>query len=247
MQHPTVLRIRSAGAAQGLIQALRPAFTSAQSVTLSAEYANVGATFEQVVRETDSGIGACALAVLTPPFLARLQEAFGTRVRAAGSLGFAATGLVSAEDGHAYPIESSAVLRQTLESLDALLAPDMENSTGGRQLRHVLEGLGVRESLAPRIRAFAGGAAAVGALAEYQGSGARVLACAQGTEVAQAGGVRFLGGFPGAYALATEYVVAVIDGPAAGAAHEFAQAMTGASALAVRRACGFSSEPAEGR
>jgi molybdate transport system substrate-binding protein len=102
----------------------------------------------------------------------------------------------------------------------------------------VLAGLGLADTLAPRLRTFPNGATAMAALAQAPEAGA--VGCTQVTEILFTPGVRLTGLLPPPYELATTYTAAVTaraKEPALGA--ELVAALSAAEAAGARRQCGF--------
>lgn len=234
------LYIKSAGAAQGLITALSGAFRSHHAIELHCEYEAAGAAYDSTLVAALAGHPP-GLVVLTPPLLDRLSQTLRTGVRRVGSLGTVVTGLVARSDGGPYNISTVDALRSSLSELDLLLVPDLEKSTGGRHLAHVLQSLGMNRVGGPPMQEYAGGAEAVAALLQI-GAGRRVLACAQRTELLDLPNVTFVGEFPATLHLSTEYVLGVIEGEEAFMAERFAGLLTDSTNAGLRRKCGF--EPA---
>lgn len=202
------VHILSAGAARVWIEQTLSATSWADLATYCARYAALQSTLGEVNRCLAQGL-PCHLTVLTPDTARTLQQAWPGQVECLGSLGRAATGwVVLASDQQTYDISTPAALRQTLRELDVLLMPDLQASSGGRHLGHVLQQLGLTAGDVQAMRSFAGGAQAVAALADHAGS--RVMACAQSTEVQGASHVRYLGPFPSPHDLSTEYVVVLV-------------------------------------
>jgi hypothetical protein len=165
-------------------------------------------TLDEVNRRLEEGQD-CHLCVLTPVAIRTLQTRWPNRIDALGSLGQAETGWVSlAGDGQSYDVATAQALRQTLVSLDVLLVPDLQQSSGGRHLEHVLDQLAIPAADMPAVQSYAGGAQAVAALSAHAGQ--RVMACAQSTEVQAASHAHYLGPFPAPHGLFTEYAVAAV-------------------------------------
>ncbi|MCP2091765.1 UNVERIFIED_ORG: molybdate transport system substrate-binding protein [Paraburkholderia sediminicola] len=228
------LTIKSAGAARGLIGMVSDAFCAHRRITLLADFAAVGTTFERV-SEAMREQRHCDLTVLTPALLLRLQQAFPLRVLSAGSLGSTMTCFACRGDVRAFDISTIETLRRTLSEVDAIYTGDIRQSTVGRHLVHMLETLGLTGDLRPNVVEFPGGAPAVAALGDAKDK--RVLAFAQRTEVLQNSGAVLAGPLPHAFRLATEYVLAVIDH--AQAAQDFAAFLTAESLANTRRESGF--------
>jgi hypothetical protein len=171
-------------------------------------YAALQSTLDEVNRRLEEAQD-CQLCVLTPDAIRSLQTRWPDRIDALGSLGQAETGWVSlAGDGQSYDVATVQALRQTLMSLDVLLVPDLQQSSGGRHLQRVLNQLAVPAADMPTVQPYAGGAQAVTALSVHAGQ--RVMACAQSTEVQAASHAHYLGPFPAPHGLFTEYAVAAV-------------------------------------
>jgi molybdate transport system substrate-binding protein len=229
-----LLYVKSAGAARGLIGSVSDVFTGRQQIELSAQFGAVGTTFDRV-REAMLAHDRCDLAVLTPALVRRLQDAFPQRVSPGGSLGSTVTCLACRGDAQSFDIATVDALRRTLSKLDVIFTGDTQQSTVGRHLSLVLERLGLVGELCPDVVSFAGGADAVAALGTAAGK--RALACAQLTEVRQHPEAVFVGPFPEAFHLATEYVLAIIDNGRP--ARDFAAFLTGSLVESARRESGF--------
>jgi hypothetical protein len=228
------LTIKSAGAARGLIGMVSDAFLARHRITLLADFAAVGTTFERV-SEAMRAQQHCDLTVLTPALLQRLEQAFPHRVSAAGSLGSTMTCFACRGDVRAFDVSTVETLRRTLGEVDAIYTGDTRQSTVGRHLVHMLETLGLTGDLRPNVVEFPGGAPAVEALDDAKDK--RVLAFAQRTEVLQNPGAVLVGPLPQTFRLATEYVLAVIDHSQP--AQDFAAFLTAESLASTRRESGF--------
>ena len=180
----------------------------AQLAQYRTRYAALQSTLDEVNRRLEEGQDS-HLCVLTPDAIRALQTRWPNRIDALGSLGQAETGWVSlAGDGQFYDVASVQALRQTLMSLDVLLVPDLQQSSGGRHLQRVLDQLAIPAADMPVMQSYAGGAQAVAALSGHAGQ--RVMACAQSTEVQAASHAHYLGPFPAPHGLSTEYAVALV-------------------------------------
>ncbi len=205
---PLQLHIFSAGAARVWIEQTVSAAAWSGLAKYSARYAALQSTLGEVNRCLSQGL-PCHLTVLTPDTARALQQAWPDQVECLGSLGRAATGwVVLASDQQTYDISTPAALTQTVRELDVLLVPDLQASSGGRHLGHVLQQLGLTEGDLKAMQSFPGGAQAVTALADH--AGVRVMACAQSTEVQGCDHARYLGPFPSPHDLSTEYVVVLV-------------------------------------
>ena len=204
----TLVDICSAGAGRVWVDQCLAMPQWAQMAQYRTRYAALQSTLDEVNRRLEEGQD-CHLCVLTPEAIRFLQTRWPERIDAVGSLGQAETGWVSlAGDAQSYDVATVQALRQTLMSLDVLLVPDLQQSSGGRHLQRVLDQLAIPAADMPVMQPYAGGAQAVAALSGHAGQ--RVMACAQSTEVQVASHAHYLGPFPAPHGLYTEYAVAVV-------------------------------------
>ena len=247
----TLVDICSAGAGRVWLEQCLALPQWVQMAQYRIRYAALQSTLDEVNRRLEDGQDS-HLCVLTPDAIRTLQTRWLDRIDALGSLGQAETGWVSlAEDGQSYDVATVQALRQTLMSLDVLLVPDLQQSSGGRHLQRVLDQLAIPASDMPAVQSYAGGAQAVAALSAYASQ--RVMACAQSTEVQAASHAHYLGPFPAPHGLFTEYAVAVVrphpdnhDPEAQTAwtvACDLARYLCSPSQQALRQALGFAEVP----
>jgi hypothetical protein len=204
----TLVDICSAGAGRVWLEQCLAMPQWAPMAQYRTRYAALQSTLDEVNRRLEEGQD-CHLCVLTPDVIRGLQSRWPNRIDALGSLGQAETGWVSlAGDGQSYDVVTVQALRQTLISLDVLLVPDLQQSSGGRHLQRVLDQLAIPAADMPAVQSYAGGAQAVTALSAHAGQ--RVMACAQSTEVQAASHAHYLGPFPAPHGLLTEYAVAAV-------------------------------------
>jgi hypothetical protein len=204
----TLVDICSAGAGRVWLEHCLALPQWAQMAQYRTRYAALQSTLDEVNRRLEEAQD-CHLCVLTPDAIRSLQTRWPDRIDALGSLGQAETGWVSlAGDGQSYDVVTVQALRQTLISLDVLLVPDLQQSSGGRHLQRVLDQLAIPAADMPAVQSYAGGAQAVTALSAHAGQ--RVMACAQSTEVQAASHAHYLGPFPAPHGLLTEYAVAAV-------------------------------------
>jgi hypothetical protein len=204
----TLVDICSAGAGRVWLEQCLAMPHWAQMAQYRTRFAALQSTLDEVNGRLEEGQD-CHLCVLTPDAIRTLQSRWPSRIDALGSLGQAETGWVSlAGDGQSYDVATAQALRQTLMSLDVLLVPDLQQSSGGRHLQRVLDQLDIPAAEMPAVQSYAGGAQAVAALTAHAGQ--RVMACAQSTEVQAASHAHYLGPFPAPHGLFTEYAVAAV-------------------------------------
>jgi len=135
-------------------------------------------------------------------------------------------------------IATAEALTTALRRASALYFPDAALSTAGAHVAAMLERLGIAEVLAPRLRMFANGRTAMGALAAA--ADASALGCTQASEIVATPGIVLVGALPAPYHLASVYSAAVSSSAASDApARRFVDLLAGGDSLALRRASGF--------
>jgi molybdate transport system substrate-binding protein len=135
-------------------------------------------------------------------------------------------------------IGTRAELRASLAAATGICVPDPERATAGVHFLKVLRALGLHDTLAPRLRSYPNGAAAMRALAELPERG--LVGCTQVTEITATSGVALVGPLPAPFDLATRYVAATCTGafdPAL--AQQWVAMLSGESSRALRRDAGF--------
>jgi molybdate transport system substrate-binding protein len=234
-----VLRVLSAGAAQGLIQALAPTLLASDGASITGRFGAVGAMKEAF----DAG-EPCDLIVLTDAMITAMT-ADGTALAASRApLGVVKTG-VAVKSGAPHPdVSTPQALARALEAADSIYVPDLQRSTAGQHFERVLRELGLLAPLGPRLRPFANGATAMRELA-LTGSPASI-GCTQVTEILFTPGVDLVARLPDRFELATIYSAAI----AARAveperARRFMDRLIHADQAPLRARCGFEALAAE--
>ncbi len=196
------LTILSAGAAKGVVSAMKPPFVAETGVDIEAAFGAVGAMKERLAAGEP-----CDLVILTAAMIATLEKDGQVEPRTVAPLGRVRTG-VAVRAGEALPdLRDSISLRRTLLAATGILFPDPERATAGIHFVSVLERLGIRAEVAARLRTFPNGAAAMQELAQSRGRG--LIGCTQITEIMYTHGVTLAGPLPPEFLLATVYAVAV--------------------------------------
>jgi molybdate transport system substrate-binding protein len=229
----TEFAVIGAGAAKGLVESLQPGFEAAQGVELRGVFGAVGAMQERLT----AGERYDAV-ILTAPMIALLEGRGDVVAGSTVALGRVRTGIAVPAAAARPPIGDRASLLATLRAASSLYVPDTERSTAGRHVLEVLRRLGIEQELAPRLRRFANGAAAMRELA--LAADASPLGCTQVSEILYTPGVALAGALPPEFELATTYAVAV----AATArrpelARRFAALLGAAESRALRQGAGF--------
>jgi molybdate transport system substrate-binding protein len=226
------LRVLSAGAAQGAVEAMRVPFRAASGAEIDATFGAVGALAEKL-RAGER----CDVLILTEAMLAELERSARIEPGSVAPLGRVRTG-VAVRAGDALPgIADRAQFARALRAASAIFIPDTARSTAGIHLASVLQRLGLAEELAPRLSIHPNGAAAMRALAASNGG---AIGCTQITEIRYTPGIVLVGALPAEFELATVYSVgacAAARSPAL--ARQFAQVIAAPENRAVREGAGF--------
>jgi molybdate transport system substrate-binding protein len=235
-----VLQLLCAGAARGLVDALRARFAAETGARIEGRFGAVGAMKEALAAGAPGDV-----MVVTDAMVTVLADSGALDGATRASLGVVRTG-VAVRAGDADPaIDTPEALRAALRGADRVYFPDPARATAGIHFAAVLQRLGLDETLAPRLATFANGAAAMAALAA---AGEAVpIGCTQITEIRATPGVRVVGPLPAPFELATVYTAAVARHAADRAlAARFVALLGGDGTSAAREAAGFEASPLSG-
>jgi len=227
------LHVLSAGAAQGLIEALEPQFLAQTGIALRTTFGAVGA-----IRDKLLAGDRCDALILTEAMIDQLAASGHVVAGTQAALGRVRTG-IGVRSGDALPdITSRATLERRLRAATDIFLPDTEQSTAGIHFVRVLEQLGIYTEVAVRLRPYPNGAAAMHALA--QSSGPMPIGCTQVSEIKCTQGVTLVGPLPTEFELATVYSIAVCSvAQQAAIAQRFAEWLGGTDASEARGNAGF--------
>ena len=227
------LHVLSAGAAQGLVNALAPQFLAVTGVALHTTFGAVGAIREKLLAGEP-----CDALILTQAMLDELAASGRVVPESRTALGRVRTG-IGVRSGDVLPdISDRAALERSLRAATEIFLPDPERATAGIHFARVLKQLGIYEVVAPRLRAHPNGAGAMRALAQC--AGVQPIGCTQISEIKYAEGVTLAGALPQEFELATIYSIGVCaSAQQPELALQFAQMLRGSSAQGVRQAAGF--------
>jgi molybdate transport system substrate-binding protein len=241
------LRLLSAGAAQGLVQALQPGFERAPGgAPLLGRFGAVGAMKEALLAGEPADVfisthkmvlELAAEGRLVPGSEVPLgRVATGVALRAADVP--ASTDGTGAVGGAAHIVSSPAALGAALAAASAIYFPDPERATAGIHFAKVLAELGLAERTRARWRTFPNGATAMRELATAGPAGA--IGCTQVSEILITPGVVLAGPLPRRFELSTLYTAAITASAAQTTAAARWLAWLGAGAHAAqRRQSGF--------
>jgi molybdate transport system substrate-binding protein len=227
------LRLLSAGAAKGLVEALAAPFEAGTGVRIEATFDAAGPIRDAFV----SGV-PCDVVILPEA----MQDALAAQHRVDRSsmqaLGCVPTGIAVADGAPTPSVHDAEQLRSTLDTASALYCPDTVRSTAGAHFAGVLRALGLYAQSLAKLRPYPNGARAMEALAQEAPHGA--IGCTQMTEILYTRGVWFAGSLPPPFDLATTYAIAVASNTdKRSPAHAFVAHLAGPETESLRRAGGF--------
>lgn len=226
------VKVLSAGAAEALLRSLAPQFEAVNGCSIDSEFGNAGV----VAGKLKAG-EAADLVILPDEPLAEFGRTGRIIPDSIAPIGTVGTGL-AVPHGEAVPLlDVIDQFKQALMNARSLYAPDWRNATAGIHFRRVLEKLGIWNAVAPRLKTFPNGAAAMRALAAASGP---CIGCTQATEILGEPGVAFAGYLPDQFKLATIYSAGVCASAAeATLARKLITLITGEQSRAGRAAAGF--------
>ena len=227
------LRILSAGAAKGVVQALQPQFLSHTGATVQGSFGAVGAIKEQL----DAG-DPCDVIILTAKMLEDLQAQGRLIAGTIAPLGRVETG-VAVRAGETPPtIAGRDALGASLKRAQGIYLPDPVRATAGIHFVNVLKKLGILGDVEAKLRPYPNGAIAMAHLA--QSTEPDMIGCTQVTEILYTEGVSLVGLLPKEFELSTMYSVAVSRNAAnPDLAHKFVELLTGSQTEKLRVDGGF--------
>jgi molybdate transport system substrate-binding protein len=204
------VRILSGGAAQGLVEALRPTFEASTGCPIDGVFGAVGAMRERLLAGDPADVMILSRALIET--LAREGHLAGA---SATDIGRVQTALAVRRGDPLPGIGNPEALRAALREADEIHFPDPEQATAGIHFVKVMRELGIADEVAGRLRPAANGAAAMRTLAAS--TGRRPLGCTQATEILATAGIVLVGPLPPGCDLATTYAAALTTRSAAAA------------------------------
>jgi molybdate transport system substrate-binding protein len=196
------LRILSGGAAQGVVEQLRPAFEAETGCTIDGTFGAVGAMRARLL-----GGDPADLVILTRALIDGLARDGHVTDATAADLGTVETAIAVRRGEALPPVGDAAALRAALLAADAIHFPDPEQATAGIHFAKVLKDLGIHADVAARLHTAPNGATAMKALAAS--TARRPIGCTQATEILSTPGIVLVAPLPPGCALATVYTAAI--------------------------------------
>jgi molybdate transport system substrate-binding protein len=230
------LKILSGGAAQSVVTALAGDFRAATAYELDCTFSAVGAMKAKLLQGDPAD-----LVILTRTLIAELAASGRVLKDSCVDLGRVRTG-IAVRTGDPLPdIANAGALRRALLAAERIFLPDPQKATAGIHFVRVLDVLGIRGELEPRLMSYPNGNTAMRELAQAKGE--RLVGCTQVTEIKNTKGTALAGLLPREFELATVYSAGVCAGAASPeAALRFIELLTGETSRALRMHAGFELE-----
>jgi molybdate transport system substrate-binding protein len=227
------LTLLSGGAAHGLVTALAPQFKSDTGADIDGTFGAVGAMRDKLMAGTVADV-----LILTAALIGELTKAGYVAAGSVADIGAVATGVAVRSGDQPPAIGDADALRAALRGADAIYFPDPKLATAGIHFAKVLDRLGIAAEVAPRLRPYPNGSAAMAALAAVKGG--RPIGCTQVTEILNTEGTTLVGNLPEGFALATVYTLGISTGARSPElARKLAALLTGDASCDLRRKLGF--------
>ena len=192
----------SGGAAQGLVNALKASIETTTDTQLICTFGAVGAMKQKLMDGAP-----CDVVILTTALIEQLTASGHVLAGSARHLGPVKTG-VAVKSGTPWPeVETAAQLKTALLAATGIYFPDPQLATAGIHFMKVLNGLGIADTVANKLRPFPNGNAAMNAMAACDDP--HVIGCTQVTEILITAGIDLVANLPLEFELATMYTAGV--------------------------------------
>ena len=227
------LRILSGGAAEGLVEALRPAFETMTGCMIDGVFGAVGAMKARLLSGEPADLVILSRALIDD--LALVGHVVAASARDIGAVPTA----IAVRRGDVLPtVGSPHELREILRVADEIHLPDPALATAGIHFAKVLRELGIWDEVAGRLKPAPNGTAAMRALAASTRH--HPIGCTQATEILSTPGIVLVAPLPPGCELATTYCCAVAAHAAnPESAAELIALLAGDSQRHTRRRLGF--------
>lgn len=227
------VRILSGGAAQGLVEALRPSFEAATGCRIDGVFGAVGAMKARLLAGEPAD-----LMILSRTLIDELARGGHVLASSVKDIGAVETAIAVRSSDPLPAVGDRAALRAALLAADEIHFPDPEQATAGIHFARVMLELGIRDEVMSRLRPAPNGATAMRALAAS--TGRRPIGCTQATEILSTPGIALVAPLPRGCDLATTYSCAIAASSSAPAeAAKLASLLVEGSGEDVRRRLGF--------
>ena len=198
------LHLLSGGAAQGLVNALKAPIETATNTMLSNTFGAVGLMKQKLMEGAP-----CDVIILTAALIEQLTVSGHVVAGSARNLGTVKTGVAVKHGTPHPPIETAEQLKAAMLAATGIYFPDPQLATAGIHVMKVLNGLGIAETVASKLRPYPNGNTAMNAMAACDDP--HVIGSTQVTEILITEGVDLVGNLPLEFELATMYTAAVLS------------------------------------
>ena len=197
------IHLLSGGAAQGLVNALKPLIEKTTDTQLSCTFGAVGLMKQKLL-----DAAPCDVIILTAALIEQLTSSGHVLADSARQLGAVKTG-VAVKHGTPWPqVDTAEQLKAAMLAATGIYLPDPHLSTAGIHFMKVLNGLGIAQTVANKLRPHPNGNIAMNAMAACDDP--HVIGCTQVTEILITEGVDLVANLPLEFELATMYTAGVL-------------------------------------
>ena len=196
------IHLLSGGAAQGLVNDLKPSIEVATSTMMSSTFGAVGLMKQKLIEGAP-----CDVVILTAALIEQLTASGHVLAGSARHLGPVKTG-VAVKSGSPWPqVETAEQLKAAMLAATGIYFPEPQLATAGIHFMKVLNGLGIADTVASKLRPYPNGNTAMNAMAACDDP--QVIGCTQVTEILITAGVDLVANLPIEFELATMYTAGV--------------------------------------
>ena len=196
------IHLLSGGAAQGLVNVLKPAIENTTDTQLIGGFGAVGLMKQKLIDGAP-----CDVVILTAVLIEQLTASGHVLAGSARHLGPVKTG-VAVKSGTPWPqVETTEQLKAAMLAATGIYFPDPKLATAGIHFMKVLNGLGIADIVESKLRPFPNGNAAMNAMAACDDP--HVIGCTQVTEILITAGIDLVANLPLEFELATMYTAGV--------------------------------------
>jgi molybdate transport system substrate-binding protein len=224
-------KIFSAGAARGIVTAA----LSVDNAKAESTFGAVGAVVDKLLAGAEADV-----VLLTAQAISQLAGKGIVDASSAARLGIVRAGFAVRKGDPMPSFATGAEMSDALLAADEIYVPDPERATSGIHFGKVLEQMGIKDKIWPKLRISPLGGEAIRKMLDSKAK--RVLGFTQASEILEIEDAVFAGMLPKEFELATAYEVAVTTGAAdKSAARSFVDTLSGQKTSAMREKAGFAS------
>ena len=196
------LRLLSGGAAQGLVEKVRPSFEAESGCRIDGTFSAVGAMRDKLLAGEPAEV-----MILSRALIDELAKSGHVVAPSVTDVAHVATAIAARQGDPLPDVATADALRAALAAADEIHFPDPAQATAGIHFAGVIKKLGLAEQATGRVRLAPNGATAMRALAASTAK--RPVGCTQETEIRATAGVILVAPLPHGCDLVTTYTAAV--------------------------------------